>query len=140
MNRREFLQAASAAAVFGAAAAGGTSVLLGQASKPAVKAYKHRVQFGCWINDMRNDVLPRDNWPAKVLDDKTERDLIDCLTLGQQSGYNQIDVWGLFATSAYPIDIRSAFRNEQRRPRVDRILQAARERGIKIIYGTGVYS
>src|SRR5206468_1636801 len=78
--------------------------------------------------------------PAKLLDDKTERDIIDCLTLGQQSGYNQIDVWGLFATSAYPIDIRSAFRDEQRRPRVDRILRAARERGIKIIYGTGVYS
>src|SRR5881392_2027058 len=127
MNRREFLQAASAAIAL-------TKSLSTPSESPAApprvasvpstlptKTYTHRVQFGCWINDMRNDVLPRDNWPAKVLDDKTERDIIDCLTLGQQSGYNQIDVWGLFATSAYPIDLRSAFRDEQRRPRVDRI-------------------
>src|SRR5437762_9608600 len=117
MTRREFLIETSAAA-----AAMTSSGLFAGTSRPvSADRYTHRVQFGCWINDMRNDVLPRDNWPAKVLDDKTERDIIDCLTLGQQSGYNQIDVWGLFATSAYPIDLRSAFRDEQRRPRVDRI-------------------
>ncbi len=89
---------------------------------------------------MRNDVLPRANWPAMTLDDKTERDIIDTLQLGRESGYNQLDVWGLFASSAYPIDIRSAFRDPQRRPRVDRILSAARQRDIKITYGTGVFS
>jgi hypothetical protein len=74
------------------------------------------------------------------LDQKTEDDIIGCLTLGQQSGYNQIDVWGLLATSSYPIDIRSAFQVKDRRERVDRILQASRDRGIKIIFGMGVYS
>src|SRR5688572_32795355 len=33
--------------------------------------FNHRVQFGAWINDMRNQVLPRDNWPAKTLDEVT---------------------------------------------------------------------
>ena len=136
LDRREFLAAVSAATL---------SLACGSpAAPPRVpsddKSFKHRVQFGCWINDMRNDVLPRTNWPAMLLDDKTERDIIDTLTLGGQSGYNQVDVWGLFASSAYPIDIRSAFADKDRRPRVDRILAAARERQIKIIYGTGVYS
>ena len=89
---------------------------------------------------MRNAALPRDNWPAMTLDDQTERDIIACLDLGKASGYNQLDVWGLFAAAAYPLDIRSAFQDKDRRPRVDRILAAARERGIKIIFGTGVYS
>jgi hypothetical protein len=52
---------------------------------------------------------------------RTEADIIVCLELGRQAGYNEIDAWGLFATGAYPIDIRSAFRDPERRPRVKRI-------------------
>jgi hypothetical protein len=135
LNRREFIGALSAAGIALALPTRGAA-----ASAKPLAAYKHRVQFGCWINDMRNEVLPRTNWPAMTLDDKTERDIIDTLTLGHENGYNQLDVWGLFASSAYPIDIRSAFRDAERRPRALRILAAARERQIKIIYGTGVYS
>jgi len=136
LNRREFLGAAAAASLTAIASA--QSAPATTPSGPRV--FTHRVQFGAWINDMRNDVLPRENWPAKLLDQQTEADIIACLELGRQAGYNEIDVWGLFATGAYPIDIRSAFRDPQRRPRVDRILKAARDRGIKIIFGTGVYS
>jgi hypothetical protein len=135
MNRREFLGALSAAAI---ATATIRSTVFAQDNP--MQVYKHRVQFGCWINDMRNDVLPRDNWPASKLDDIAERDIINCLALGQETGYNQMDIWGLFATSAYPIDIPTAFRDTERRPRVDRILAAARAGNIKIIYGMGVYS
>jgi len=121
----------------------GTGALTAERSKPvggSRQLFKHRVQFGAWINDMRNEVLPRDNWPAKTLDDITERNIIECLELGSQSGYNQLDVFGLFATSAYPVDIRSAFSDKERRRRVDRILKAARERKIRVIFGLGVYS
>jgi hypothetical protein len=119
-TRREFLATVSAATV-----ALSTNKLTFADGSPAApprvsstspvasteKTLKHRVQFGCWINDMRNEVLPRTNWPAMTLDNQTERDIIDTLQLGHESGYNQIDVWGLFVSSAYPIDIQSAFRD-----------------------------
>jgi hypothetical protein len=139
LTRRELLAgtAAAAASIMASGAIGADATTT---SSPSPREYKHRVQFGCWINDMRNAALPRDNWPAMTLDDQTERDIIACLDLGKQSGYNQLDVWGLFAAAAYPLDIRSAFSDKDRRPRVDRILAAARDRGIRIIFGTGVYS
>jgi hypothetical protein len=137
--RREFLTTLSAAGL-GLAAHNAGLFAATESGSSAKKVYKHRVQFGAWINDMRNQALPRDNWPAKTLDAETEKDIVDCLELGKRAGYNQIDVFGLFATSAYPTDIRRAFQDPERRPRVDRILRAARDRSIKAIYGLGVYS
>ena len=89
---------------------------------------------------MRNEVLPRDNWPAMTLDAKTKADIVGCLKLGGESGFNEVDIWGLFESYAYPIDIRSAFASSDRRKRVDQILSAARASGHKVIYGMGVFS
>src|SRR4051812_45334781 len=93
MNRREFLTALSAAALVSSIdkATSAAPPATAATSAPAKQAYKHRVQFGCWINDMRNEVLPRTNWPASLLDESAERDIIDTLTLGHESGYNQMD-------------------------------------------------
>lgn len=88
---------------------------------------------------MRNEALPRENWPCKILDDSTEKRIIECLELGRQAGFNQLDVFGLFATDSYRVDIMSAFADKQRKTRVNRILKAARERGIQNIFGLGVY-
>src|SRR3982750_2931131 len=104
MNGRQFLAVAAGAV---AAAAGGVALPEDRVSaqgSTSAKSFIHRVQFGAWINDMRNDVLPRDNWPSKRLDQHTEDDIVACLALGQRSGYNQLDVWGLFETYAYPPD------------------------------------
>jgi hypothetical protein len=138
IHRRQFLKAASAGAV---------GLMLNQPGVSAAEktnrskwVFDHRVQFGAWINDMRNEALPRDQWPSQRLDSDTERDIIECLELGRKSGFNQVDIWGLFATSSYPVDIRSAFTDKERRKRADRILKAARERKIKTIFGLGVFS
>ena len=104
-SRRDFLKTASAATA--GLMLGGISAA--EESKPEKWVFDHRVQFGAWINDMRNEALPRDQWPSQRLDEDTERDIIDCLELGRKSGFNQVDIWGLFATSSYPVDIRSAF-------------------------------
>ena len=138
MNRRDFLTRVSTASLGGFAS---TRHIFGQSTpihKP--RRYKHRVQFGAWINDMRNEALPRENWPCKILDDSTEKSIIECLELGRQTGFNQFDVFGLFATDSYPLDIKRAFADKQRKTRVNRILKAARDRGIKNIFGLGVYS
>jgi hypothetical protein len=76
MTRRKVLQVMSAA-VIGVAAGQADVIAKGSPSTNARFAFKHRVQFGAWINDMQNDVLPRDHWPARVWDDQTERDMID---------------------------------------------------------------
>src|SRR5437868_8618249 len=136
MDRRDFLKTASAATA--GLMLGGISAA--EESKPEKWVFDHRVQFGAWINDMRNEALPRDQWPSQRLDEDTERDIIDCLELGRKSGFNQVDIWGLFATSSYPVDIRSAFTDKTRRKRADRILKAAKDRKIKTIFGLGVFS
>ena len=103
------------------------------------QAFTDRMGFGAWINDVRTSPLPFDSWPPVQLDDIAERSLIQTMDLQAQSGYNKFDVFGLFAAFGWPVDIVSAVDKERDR-RVRRILRAARERGLKLIYGLGVYS
>lgn len=103
------------------------------------RAYHHRAAFGCWINDMRNKSMPYENWPYGILDDQTAESIIGCLELQRQAGFNEFCVFGLLATRDWPMDISSAA-SADRRQKVNRILKAAHERGIKVNYGLGVYS
>ncbi len=61
------------------------------------------------------------------------------MDLQAQSGYNMFDLFGLFAAWGWPVDIVSAV-DKDRDARVRRILKAAHRRGIKVVYGLGVYS
>jgi hypothetical protein len=95
--------------------------------------------FGAWINDVRTEPLPFDPWPPVILDDIAEKSIIRTMDLQAQSGYNMFDMFGLFASFGWPIDIVSAVDKDRER-RVRRIIKAAHERGIKLVYGLGVYS
>ena len=74
LNRRKFLKGATLGAAY---LAGGHSLDLfagGAAGKGSVEranAYKYRIAFGAWINDMRMRPLPLENWPAPQFDDET---------------------------------------------------------------------
>jgi hypothetical protein len=102
-------------------------------------AYKYRVAFGAWINDMRLTPLPLEDWPAPVLDDDTVAGITRALDVQSAAGFTHLDVWGLFATFGWPTDLTSAV-DDGRRKRIHRILQAARDRGMTLSYGMGVYS
>jgi hypothetical protein len=102
-------------------------------------AYNHKTAFGAWINDMRNQARPNENWPYVVLDDQTVEDIIGCLELQSQAGFNEFDVFGLLVSHSWPLDIVSAV-DEDRRRKVNQILKAAHEREVKVLYGLGVYS
>ncbi len=140
MNRRHFLKGASLGA---AALALGSSKLLGAdalATKPLdAKSYKYRVAFGCWMNDMRLTPLPLEDWPAPQLDDHTVESLVRTMDVQRDAGFNMFDVWGLFATYGWPVDIESAV-DKDRRARIDAILKAAKDRGLKLTLGLGTYS
>ena len=88
---------------------------------------KYRIAFGAWINDMRRDPLPLENWPAPQLDDEAVASAIAAMDLQSAAGYNMLDVWGLFATYGWPPDIVSAV-DKDRRQRIHKLLAAAKQR------------
>ncbi|MCC6795279.1 MAG: hypothetical protein IT366_09190 [Candidatus Hydrogenedentes bacterium] len=98
-----------------------------------------RIAFGPWMNDTRTSPLPFSGWPPDVFDDVTVDSILRTLDLNQAFGYNIYDVFGLFATYGWPVDIESAATPE-RAKRVRRIIRSSHERGLKIICGMGVYS
>jgi hypothetical protein len=140
VNRRDFVKGASLA---------GLGMLAGRArsepapaaptAAPGRQAITDRMAFGAWINDVRTEPLPFDSWPPVVLDDIAEQSIIRTMDLQARWGYNRFDLFGLFAAWGWPVDIVSAV-DKDRDARVRRLLKAARSRGLKLIYGLGVYS
>lgn len=140
MSRRGFLKGASVGAAL--LAAGGPTKLLAYERRESVEAnkancYKHRLAFGAWMNDPRNEPLPLQNWPAHQFDDETVDSLIRTMDVQQEAGYNWFDVFGLFATSNYPPDIVSVL-DDDRRKKVKKVFKAAKERDIKLMFGLGL--
>jgi hypothetical protein len=145
MHRRDFLKRTSLAAASALVAGGNPSrgantaaAAPTPASSPA-NAFKYRIGFGCWMNDMRLTPLPLEDWPAAQLDDMTVRSLVRTMDVQRDAGFQLFDVWGLFATFGWPADIKSAV-DDERRKRVNQILAAAKERGLKLVLGFGTYS
>lgn len=106
---------------------------------PKANAYKYRIAFGAWINDMRNDPLPLENWPAPQLDDETIDSAIRAMDVQSAAGFKLLDVWGLFATYAWPPDITSALDHDRRR-KINTLIKAAKDRGMQLSLGLGTYS
>lgn len=102
-------------------------------------SYDYRIAFGAWVNDMRLDPLPLENWPAPQLDDESVRSIIKAMDVQSRFDYTHLDVWGLFATKSWPLNLGDGI-DEDRKRRVRKIITAAHERGIKLIYGMGTYS
>jgi hypothetical protein len=131
MNRREFIGVAAAVSGVTRAAA---------QSNASGRAYQYRLAFDVWINDVRNESMPLENWPYGGLDDKTVDGLIRALDAQSQAGYTAIDLAGLLSTYSWPVDIKSAATRE-RTGRVNRIIRAAHERNVKVIcFPAGVMS
>ena len=140
MNRRSFVQTTFAAGIglMSGAALPGTGTASARPTR-GKQAITDRIAFGAWINDVRTEPLPFDSWPPVILDDTAERSIIATMELQARSGYNMLDLFGLFAAWGWPVDIASAV-DKERDERVRRIIKAAHRRGIKVVYGLGVYS
>lgn len=88
---------------------------------------------------MRHEGMPGAAWPCEVFDDQTVNDLIGCLELQHRCGFNAFSIFGLLTTYGWPVDLATVA-DEARRRRVKQVLDAARQRDIKVLYGLGVYS
>jgi len=142
-NRRQLLKTASIGSAI--LAAGQSRAVLSESPAQAgnvarANAYKHRIAFGAWVNDMRNDPLPFQNWPAPQLDDETVNSIVQALELQSKSGYNMLDVAGLdFLAEGWDTNIGESLPPE-RAQRVKTIIKAAHDRGMKLQYIFGTYS
>jgi hypothetical protein len=139
MDRRQFLQSTALA---------GASVAAGLATRATTHAaardegtpqsYDFGIAFGAWINDMRSDPVPLTNWPAHQFDACTVDSAVSVMDLMAQAGCRYLDAFGLWATRAYPLDIVSAFHDPARQALLDRLFQAADERGIGLFLPLGL--
>lgn len=140
INRRKFLGVTSAAGL--GLVAGVPTANARLAPNPEAEGYRYRLAFNCWIDNVRNEAMPLENWPYVVLDDKTVDGIVRALDLQSESGYTAVDLGGLWTTNprAWPIDIKSVADKDRQR-RVNQILKAAHERNMKVIcFPSGVLS
>src|ERR1051326_2484250 len=108
MNRRDFLKSTSLAAAAVALGSKPTRASLPTTRTSSGNAFKYRIAFGAWMNDMRCEPLPLEEWPAPQFDDQCVNSIIRCMDVQSESGYNMLDAWGYFATYGWPVDIVSA--------------------------------
>ena len=101
--------------------------------------FKHRIAMGIWINDIKNVPMKKKNWPDVSIDEKTLEDYVNMLDLQKEAGYNAFDIFGLLVGHDWPPDVISALK-DGRKELVEKMIDMAHDRGIKIIYGLGVYS
>lgn len=124
MNRRNFL-ATSAAACLPLSAA---------PNKP----FRYRGYLG-WITDLATFADSYAKWPSMRIDEPLLNDYRNTFRLMKRLGFEDLCVWGLYVSRAWPIDINSAMTPERAR-KVERLIGDAQANGIHILSGLSVYS
>jgi hypothetical protein len=100
--------------------------------------FDHRGYLG-WITDLATDADTRAPWSSMRLDERLFKDYRQTFALMRQIGFNEISVWGLYVSRAWPVDIRSAV-SPDRGALVEKLIASAHQEGIRVYSGLGVYS
>lgn len=99
-------------------------------------------QFGVtdgWLRDLASEPTPHDAWPCIRWDDQLLADQLRFLDVQAELGVEYNLAWGLFVDRSWPVplgDVIDAAREKRLRTFVD----AAHERGLKLLSGVGIYS
>lgn len=101
------------------------------------KGFEYRSLVG-WISEFSSRPL-QEPWPVIRLDDGIINDFHEIFDLCKQVGFNNIVIWGLFVSRHWPVPLRQAV-DAERQKQVQDILDAAHQRGIRVLSGLGVYS
>ena len=131
-SRRRFISATAMGLAAGPALARSATVTVEEGS------YVHRALNG-WITDFAAAPDVEAAWPSMRLDEALLEDYRQMFGLMQYLGFNEIVIWGLYTANHWPLDLAEAVPAE-RGKMVDRLIAAARRRGIKVLSGLGVYS
>ena len=103
-----------------------------------MKGFKYRTVLGCWINDLAS--VPRiEQWPSIKIDQTLEQDLNRLFDTLKEVKLNSVILFGLLASKEWEPDFQKTV-SPKRKEAVKRILSEAGRRGIKVLYGLGLYS
>lgn len=80
-----------------------------------------------------------ETWPSIKLDQQALDDMNEVFELSQVGGYTHVVIWGLLSARRWAPNLPDTADAERRR-NVDGLLRAAHERGLKVLYGVGLYS
>jgi len=143
MNRRTWLK--TSMAVLGSIAA--SKVLSAEQAIPRKhrvipcpprEAFRHRGYPG-WITDLATEPDPTAAWPSMRLDKRLLEDYCRTFDLMKLLGFNEISIWGLYVSRAWPVRIKSSVDRERSRM-MERLIDQAHKHGIRVYSGLGVYS
>jgi hypothetical protein len=139
--RRTLLKASTLAAgslVSGCLIPTTTSLALAPQNATTPVRFDHRGYLG-WITDLATEPDANAVWPSMRLNERLLNDYRETFGLMRQIGFNEISVWGLYVSRAWPVDIRSAV-SSARGVLVEKLITSAHEHGIRVYSGLGVYS
>ena len=103
------------------------------------EAFIHKSAIGVWINDVRDQAFQTNCWPSMRIDECTEVSLNRCVDLLSKWGYNEFCLWGLLNSYSWSLDFARE-KNEARLHKIQRFIAYAHAKGIRVIYGLGIYS
>ena len=126
IDRRAFLAAACA----------GMPAVQARAAEPA--RYKHRGYLG-WITDLATRADANAAWPSLRIDDALLEDYRRTFALMARLGFNEVTIWGFYVSRNWPLDVAGSV-SPTRGAMVEKILASARQHGIRVYSGLGVYS
>jgi len=124
----------------GALALAGENLLPAAEGKPTPPAakFRHRGYLG-WITDLASEPDRSAAWPSMRLDAQLMKDYGESFTAMQRLGFNEISIWGLYVSRAWPLDIASSVPRE-RGAQVEKLIEVAHRNGVRVYSGLGVYS
>ncbi|MCC6441859.1 MAG: hypothetical protein IT210_00220 [Armatimonadetes bacterium] len=100
--------------------------------------FTYRVTDG-WLRDLASEPTPTDPWPCIRWDERLLEDQIRFLNVQTELGVDLNVVWGLFVDRNWPVPLENIIHDERERM-LRRFVDAAHERGVKVLSGVGVYS
>src|SRR3981189_287586 len=92
VSRREFIAPATGVALAAGAPAAG---------------FRYRGYLG-WITDLATFADTNAEWPSMRLDEPLLNDYRDTFGLMKQLGFEDLCIWGLYVSRAWPVDIAHA--------------------------------
>jgi hypothetical protein len=101
-------------------------------------AFRHRGYLG-WITDLATQPDPQADWPSMRLDEPLLEDYRRTFDLLPRLGFNEVVIWGLYVSRAWPVDLPRSVPPE-RGARVERLIELAHQRGLRVYSGLGLYS
>src|ERR1051326_5892995 len=102
------------------------------------QAFQYRGYLG-WITDLATFADTYAEWPSMRIDEPLLKDYRETFQLMKTLGFQDLCIWGLYVSRAWPVDIASAVTPERAR-QVEKLIADARASGVRIVSGLGVYS